>query len=81
MPTHKWAEVSFNYASWIECSCGYRPHSQQDMDAHASRIPDVGGEDRDAAYEAVYTSGLLTDDAFVNARIWRAVEAALNALE
>jgi hypothetical protein len=33
---------------------------------------------RESAYAAVRASGQLTDDAWVNARIWRAVEFALN---
>lgn len=33
------------------------------------------------AYDAVWHSGLLTPDAMLNARIWRAVEAALDTIE
>jgi PTH2 family peptidyl-tRNA hydrolase len=33
---------------------------------------------REAAYESVRAAGWLTDDPFVNARIWRSVEAALD---
>lgn len=36
---------------------------------------------REAAYAAVRASGLLTGDAYVNARTWRSVEAALDAYE
>ena len=32
--THEWVEVQFSYGGWIECSCGYRPESQEDMDNH-----------------------------------------------
>jgi hypothetical protein len=36
-------------------------------------------ERKRAAYKAVWDSGLLTPDAYANARIWRAVEAAVDA--
>lgn len=36
-------------------------------------------DQRQLGYEAVWASGLLTDDVYTNARIWRAVEAALLA--
>lgn len=36
---------------------------------------------RQAAYDAVWASGQLTSDAWANARIWRSVEAALDACE
>lgn len=35
---HAWREVTFNFAGWIECRCGFNPQSQEDMDAH---IPPV----------------------------------------
>jgi hypothetical protein len=35
--THAWFEVGFSYAGWIECECGFRPYSQEDMDAHIPR--------------------------------------------
>lgn len=35
-------------------------------------------EAREAGYSAVWRSGALTEDAWANARIWRAVEAALD---
>lgn len=31
---HKWVRVIFSFAEWIECNCGYRPYSQQEMNAH-----------------------------------------------
>lgn len=34
MSEHAWGCISFNYASWTECDCGYRPESQEDMDNH-----------------------------------------------
>lgn len=34
MTEHAWAEVRFNYGTWLECECGYRPNSQEEMDAH-----------------------------------------------
>jgi hypothetical protein len=34
---HSWRYVSFVFGSWIECSCGYRPESQMDMDAHEAK--------------------------------------------
>jgi hypothetical protein len=34
MEEHEWVQVSFIYGTWIECRCGYRPTSQQEMDAH-----------------------------------------------
>ena len=37
MPAHEWAEIQFSYATWIECSCGYCPQSQQDMDNHSAQ--------------------------------------------
>lgn len=36
-------------------------------------------EKKRAAYKAVWDSGLLTPDVYTNARIWRAVEAAVTA--
>lgn len=38
-PVHAWFEVGFSYATWIECECGYRPQSQEDMDAHPAPTP------------------------------------------
>lgn len=40
---HEWVEVTFSYAGWIECSCGFRPQSQEDMDRHVkalARVPE-----------------------------------------
>lgn len=37
--THEWFTIAFNYASFIECECGFRPSSQEEMDAH---IPQRG---------------------------------------
>jgi hypothetical protein len=34
MTEHAWFEVLFAYAGWIECECGFRPQSQEDMDSH-----------------------------------------------
>lgn len=34
---HEWREVSFSWGGWIECSCGYRPESQEDMDNHIKK--------------------------------------------
>lgn len=31
---HAWYFVSFVYAGWTECLCGFRPTSQSDMDTH-----------------------------------------------
>lgn len=31
---HGWTYIQFNYGGWTECECGYRPESQEDMDAH-----------------------------------------------
>ena len=31
---HEWRQVSFSWGSWIECSCGFRPESQEQMDEH-----------------------------------------------
>jgi hypothetical protein len=31
---HAWFEAQFSYATWIECECGFKPQSQQDMDNH-----------------------------------------------
>jgi hypothetical protein len=35
--THKWINVGFSYASWTECTCGYQPNSQNEMDTHINR--------------------------------------------
>lgn len=32
--SHEWVEIQFSYDGWIECSCGYRPESQDEMDTH-----------------------------------------------
>lgn len=32
-----WAQVSFVYGTWLECNCGYEPHSQRDMNRHTHR--------------------------------------------
>lgn len=31
---HAWFRAEFNYGSWIECNCGFRPDSQLQMDTH-----------------------------------------------
>lgn len=31
---HGWFVVSFVHESHIECECGFRPFSQEDMDGH-----------------------------------------------
>jgi hypothetical protein len=31
---HEWTRVDFSYASWLQCTCGFRPYSQAEMDAH-----------------------------------------------
>ncbi len=33
---HEWQEISFSWGGFIECSCGYRPRSQAQMDAHVA---------------------------------------------
>jgi len=40
-PEHGWFTVQFNYAGWIECECGFRPFSQEDMDAHSAGWADA----------------------------------------
>jgi len=35
---HGWRDVQFVYGGWIECHCGFRPYSQQDMDMHKERV-------------------------------------------
>lgn len=32
---HEWFEVSFTYASWVECTCGFRPDSEAAMAQHS----------------------------------------------
>lgn len=32
---HEWGFVSFAFASWTECSCGYRPDSQEEYNQHS----------------------------------------------
>ncbi|WP_181421653.1 hypothetical protein [Curtobacterium sp. MCBD17_030] len=44
-----------------------------------SEIQQARDEQLSAGYAAVWASGLLTMDVYTNARIWRAVETALNA--
>lgn len=39
----------------------------------------LSGDNREAAYQAVRDSGSITGDVYSNARVWKAVEAALNA--
>lgn len=34
MSEHGWFEIAYSYATFIECECGFRPSSQQEMDAH-----------------------------------------------
>ena len=34
MSEHAWFEVQFSYGGYIECECGFRPGSQEDMDEH-----------------------------------------------
>jgi hypothetical protein len=34
MSGHAWFEAQFSFATWIECECGFRPQSQEDMDGH-----------------------------------------------
>ena len=46
---------------------------------HDAEVAAKALEHKEAAYQAVRDSGLLTDDAYLNARIWRAVETALGA--
>lgn len=36
---HGWFYVEYSYAGWTECECGFRPDSQEEMDAH---IPPEG---------------------------------------
>lgn len=36
--THEWFEVQFSYGGWIECTCGFRPTSQEDMDNHGKEF-------------------------------------------
>lgn len=31
---HEWIEIQFIFDGWIECTCGFRPNSQKDMDNH-----------------------------------------------
>lgn len=31
---HEWFEVIFNYASWIECGCGFVAYSEEDFNTH-----------------------------------------------
>lgn len=42
---HEWQEISFSWGGFIECTCGYRPDSQAQMDAHAT-LPVGEGEPR-----------------------------------
>lgn len=37
--THEWIEVQFIYGTWIECTCGFKPTSQEDMDNHGKDQP------------------------------------------
>lgn len=34
MPEHQWEEIRFSFDSYIQCSCGFCPHSQEEMDNH-----------------------------------------------
>lgn len=38
MSAHGWFHAGFSYAGWIECECGFRPQSQEDMDKHAREV-------------------------------------------
>lgn len=31
---HEWTLVVFSYGLWIECTCGFIPESQEEMDEH-----------------------------------------------
>jgi len=45
MPDHEWVEVAFSYASWVECTCGYKPYTQDQMrehDRHTARTSTEG---------------------------------------
>jgi len=42
---HAWFEAQFAFSSWIQCTCGYRPHSQDEMDAHGPDDPRTPGYD------------------------------------
>lgn len=35
---HGWFDLAFSYATFIECECGFRPSSQEEMDAHIPPI-------------------------------------------
>ena len=37
---HEWFVVQFNYGGWTQCECGFRPFSQEDMDAHSAEVSD-----------------------------------------
>jgi hypothetical protein len=37
-PDHEWQEVSFSWGGYIECKCGEKPLSQEDMDHHVREI-------------------------------------------
>lgn len=38
---HDWFYVQFNYGGWTECECGFIPSSQEDMDAHVKKGPEL----------------------------------------
>lgn len=31
---HVWLFVNFVYSGWTECTCGFRPNNQKEMDEH-----------------------------------------------
>lgn len=41
MLKHEWNSVHFSWGGYIECNCGYRPQSQEEMDAHIPVLPPV----------------------------------------
>lgn len=34
---HEWFTIIYSYATFTECECGFRPSSQEEMDAHIPR--------------------------------------------
>lgn len=31
---HEWEHIEFTFGGYLQCKCGYRPNSQEEMDAH-----------------------------------------------
>jgi hypothetical protein len=78
---HEWQFVqsSYGYAGWSECSCGYHPNDQEEMDNHSAEVGmDIPGErgevpnvpvtyDVNPVYDGVNSSDIIRHTSMVAA--------------